>query len=270
MRAATASVSGPPQLRADAERNRLALIDAAQQVFAEQGIEAPLEEVAARAGVGIATLYRRFPTRHELVVAALTERIAHYLVIAERALGDEDPWRGFTRFVEEVCALQARDRGLSDLLFMALPASETVERLRRLAQSRTAALIERGKAAGILRPDLVDDDLRLMLLGQAAIVRVTSKDAPDAWRRYVGLMLEAFCSQHGAALPPPPTKAQLARAMRRSAEERGCRAKEARIAGPGHLESPAHLENPAHLEHTEQQHTVSPEGEPQRMGTSKK
>lgn len=253
MRAAAPSLTAPTQLRADAERNRLAVIKAAQQVFAEQGIEAPLEEVAARAGVGIATLYRRFPTRHELVVAALTERIAQYLEISERALAAEDPWRGFSGFVEEVCVLQADDRGLSDLLFMALSASETVERLRRLAQSRTTALIERGKAAGVLRPDLVDDDLRLMLLGQAAIVRVTSKDAPDAWRRYVALMLDAFCSEQDVPLPPPPAKAQLARAMRRSAEERGCRSKAAR---------PPSVREP--------QPIGSPDGEPEAVRTSHK
>lgn len=225
MRAATAPSTRHSPLRADAERNRLALIDAAQQVFAEQGIDAPLEEVAARAGVGIATLYRRFPTRHELVVAALTERIAQYLAIAERALAADDPWEGFSGFVEQVCALQAYDRGLSDLLFIALPANETVERLRRLAQARTAALIGRAQDAGVLRREVVHEDLRLMLLAQAEIVRVTSKDAPHAWRRYVALMLDAFCVTHGRPLPPPPTKAQLARAMRRSADERGCRAK---------------------------------------------
>ncbi len=257
MREATAPSLGHSSLRADAERNRLALIDAAQEVFAEQGIEAPLEEVAARARVGIATLYRRFPTRHALVVAALTERIAQYLGIAERALADDDPWRGFSGFVEQVCALQAYDRALSDLLFIALPANETVERLRRLAQARTAALIERGKDAGVLRPDLVHEDLRLMLLAQAEIVRVTNKDAPVAWRRYVALMLDAFRAEHGRPLPPPPTKAQLARAMRRSAEERGCRAKDAPAA--------------RHLEQPNEAPTVSPPGgDPHRTRTSQK
>jgi len=222
MRAATAPSKGHTPLRADAERNRLALLDAAQHVFAEQGIDAPLEEVAARAGVGIATLYRRFPTRHALVVTALAERIAQYLAVAERALADDDPLRGFSEFVEEVCALQAEDRGLSDLLFIALLPSETVERLRRLAHARTAALIERAQEAGVVRRDLVPEDLRLMLLAQAQIVRVTSKDAPDAWRRYVALMLDACRAAHGRPLPPPPTKAQLARAMRRSADELGC------------------------------------------------
>lgn len=215
------------QLRADAERNRLAVLDAARAVFGEQGLEAPLEEVAARAGVGIATLYRRFPTRQDLVVAALSDRVVQYLKIAEGALEAQDAWEGFAGFVARASALQADDRGLSDLLFMALPASEEVERLRRLAQARIAELIGRAKAEGSLRPDFDQEDLRLMLLGEAAIVRVTRKDAPEAWRRYVALMLDAFSARDRPPLPNAPTKAQITRAMRRFTEERGCAVREA-------------------------------------------
>ena len=74
------------RLRADAARNRAAIVAVARDVFAEQGLEAPLEAIAARAGVGIATLYRRFPTREKLVAAALTEKVAEYAEAAERAL----------------------------------------------------------------------------------------------------------------------------------------------------------------------------------------
>ncbi len=228
--AATASPLRGTQLRADAERNRLALLDAARELFGEQGLEAPLEEVATRAGVGIATLYRRFPTRQDLVVAALSDRVVQYTEIAEEALGAEDAWGGFASFVERASAMQADDRGLSDLLFMALPATEEVERLRRRAQARTAELIERAKASGDLRADFDPEDLRLMLLGQAAIVRVTGKDAPDAWRRYVALMLDAFCARNRPTLPRAPTKAQITRAMRRYATERGCAARKAAVS----------------------------------------
>jgi AcrR family transcriptional regulator len=82
----------PRRLRADAERNRAALLDAAREVFAEQGLEAPLEEIALRAGVGIGTLYRRFPTRTQLVAAALVDKVAQYAEAAEQALTILDPW----------------------------------------------------------------------------------------------------------------------------------------------------------------------------------
>lgn len=209
-------------LRADAARNRVALLVAAREVFAEQGLEAPLEDIATRAGVGIATLYRRFPTREQLVAAALVEKVNQYLEAAKRALAVEDPWLGFAGFVEQICALQADDRGLGDLLSMALPAGEQVEKLRELANERVVELVERAKTAGALRSDFVGEDLLLLLIANAAVVHVTGRDAPDAWRRYVALMLDAFQHRDGPGLPAPPSSAKMTRAMRRLAGERGC------------------------------------------------
>src|SRR3978361_1655002 len=103
-------------LRADAARNRDAIVAAARTVFAEQGLGAPLDEIARRAGVGNATLYRRFPTREELVQAALLAPMAEYLAAAEEGLADPDPWAGFRDYLLRLCQLQARDRGLADLL----------------------------------------------------------------------------------------------------------------------------------------------------------
>ena len=131
----------------------------ARDVFAEQGLEAPLEAIAARAGVGIATLYRRFPTREKLVAAALTEKVAEYAEAAEQALAAADPWDGFAGFVQRICELQAGDRGLSDLLSMTLSADEQVEQLRRTANDRVVTLIERAKADGALREDFAGEDL---------------------------------------------------------------------------------------------------------------
>jgi AcrR family transcriptional regulator len=212
----------PRRLRVDAERNRVALLDAAQEVFAEQGLEAPLEEIALRAGVGIATLYRRFPTRGQLVAAALVDKITQYAEAAEQALAVPDPWAGFASFVERICELQAGDRGLSDLLSMALPADEHIEQLRRRANDRVVELVERTKAAGRLRAEFTGEDLLLLLIAHAAVVHVTRRDAPDAGRRFVALMLDAFQRQDGPRLPAPPTSAQMKRAMRRLAGERGC------------------------------------------------
>ena len=135
---------GSRRLRADAERNRAAIVAVARDVFAEQGLEAPLEAIAARAGVGIATLYRRFPTREKLVAAALTEKVAEYAEAAEQALAAADPWDGFAGFVERSCELQAGDRGLSDLLSMTLSADEEVEQLRRTADlARSISIVTR-------------------------------------------------------------------------------------------------------------------------------
>jgi len=206
----------------DAERNRAAILAAAREVFAEQGLEAPLEEIALRAGVGIATLYRRFPARAQLVAAALIEKVTQYAEAAEQALAAPDPWAGFASFVEGICELQADDRGLSDLLSMALPADEQVEQLRRGANDRVVELVDRTKVAGRLREDFVGEDLLLLLIAHAAVVHVTRQDAPDAGRRFVALMLDAFQRQAEPCLPTPPSTAQMARAMLRLASERGC------------------------------------------------
>jgi AcrR family transcriptional regulator len=214
-----------PRLRADAARNRAAIVAVARDVFAEQGLEAPLETIAARAGVGIATLYRRFPTRDKLVAAALTEKVAEYAEAAEQALAVTDPWAGFAGFVFRICELQAADRGLSDLLSMTLAEDEQVEQLRRRANERVVTLIDRAKAGGSLRADFAGEDLVLLLIATAAVMHVTRADAPGAWRRFVALALDAFRRQDAPGtpdLPEPPTTAQMTRAMLRLAAERGC------------------------------------------------
>jgi AcrR family transcriptional regulator len=223
------------RLRADAVRNRDAIVAVARDVFAEQGLEAPLELIAARAGVGIATLYRRFPTREKLVAAALTDKVAEYAEAAEQALAVADPWSGFAGFVQRICELQASDRGLSDLLSMTLSADEQIEQLRRKANDRVITLIERAKADGTLRQDFAGEDLVLLLIATAAVMHVTGADAPAAWRRFVALALDAFRRQDSPGLPEPPTTAQMTRAMLRLAAERGC----GRPAGPSPDTRPA-------------------------------
>ncbi|SRR6266566_6321085 len=215
------------QLRADAERNRAAIVAAARVVFAEHGLEAPLEEIAQRAGVGIATLYRRFPAREQLVAAALIEKVAQYAEAAAEAAAASDPWAGFVRYVQRICELQAADRGLSDLLSMALAADERIERLRATANAQVVRLIERAKEVGRLREDFAGEDLLLLLIASAAVGQATQADAPDTWRRFVALVLDAFERRDAAPLPPAPTSEQMIRAMRRLAAARGCRKAEA-------------------------------------------
>ncbi len=99
-------------LRVDAARNRECLLEAARVVFAEDGLDAPLEEIAHRAGVGIATLYRRFPTREDLIAASFEHAMTAYANAVEEALQAENAWTGFRGYLERVCSMQAADRGL--------------------------------------------------------------------------------------------------------------------------------------------------------------
>jgi AcrR family transcriptional regulator len=207
-------------MRADAMRNRRRILDAAGEAFAERGLEVPLDEIAERAGVGIATLYRRFPTREDLVAAAFADKLAEYADAAERALQDCDPWAGFCGYVEQMCALQAADRGFTDVITLSLHCSE-VQAQRDRAHSAFADLVRRAQDTGVLRDDFVPEDLLLLFFANAGVVQATSQAAPHAWRRLVALMLEACRVDQPGPLPAALTLPQADRAMRHLAHIKG-------------------------------------------------
>jgi AcrR family transcriptional regulator len=202
-------------LRVDAERNRGRIVEAAQAAFAEHGLDVPLEEVAGGAGVGIATLYRRFPTRDDLIAACFERRLADYARAAEDALEAPDGWTGFCTYVERICAMQAADRGLKDVLTRTFPNATALEANRTLGYERSVRLLDRAKAEGTLRADVVPEDLVLLLMANAGVVEGAGEAAPDAWRRFVALMLDGFRAEGAGPLPPPPSPRQVMRAMRR-------------------------------------------------------
>src|SRR3954470_24106863 len=100
-------------LRVDAERNRQRVVAAASEAFAELGLDVPMDDIAKRAGVGVGTLYRRYPTRADLIAAAFEAKMCAYADAARQALADPDPWHGFCTYVEDVFAMQAGDRGFT-------------------------------------------------------------------------------------------------------------------------------------------------------------
>jgi AcrR family transcriptional regulator len=202
-------------LRSDAERNRLLLIGAASKVFAEQGLDASLNEVARRAGVGVATLFRRFPTRDDLVTAVFADKMAAYEQAVAAALADPDPWHGFCAFVERVCQMQAEDRGFADVLTATFPIAEGLQAARDRSALALAELLDRAKQTGKLRSDFVHQDLPLILMANAGVITGTRDAAPDAWRRLLAYLLQAFTADAAQPLPAPPTPQQMYRALLR-------------------------------------------------------
>ncbi|WP_460794392.1 TetR/AcrR family transcriptional regulator [Nocardioides pacificus] len=202
-------------LRADAVRNRARVVDAAREIFAEQGLEASTNEIARRAGVGVATLFRRFPTRDDLVAATFADKMASYSDAIDAALADPDPWRGFCGYVERVCEMQADDRGFADVLTRSFPIAKEFERERDRAGRALGELIDRAKATGRLRADFVHQDVPLVLMANAGIVTATRDAAPDAWRRFLAYLLQAFAAESARPLPDPPTSTQVYRALLR-------------------------------------------------------
>ncbi|MGD0984928.1 MAG: helix-turn-helix domain-containing protein [Acidimicrobiales bacterium] len=194
--AIVAGAGGSPSLRVDAERNRERILAAAQEVFAEWGLNAAMEKIARRAGVGIATLYRRFPTRANLIAASFERKMADFAAAAAYALDGPDAWTGFTWLINKVCAMQAADAGLKDILSMRFPASSSAEALRSRAMKDLEQLIGRAQRQGALRSDFVAADVPMLLFANAGVVTATRDNAPDMWRRFTAYMIDALRAEH--------------------------------------------------------------------------
>jgi len=208
------------ELRADAARNRAAIVEAAREVFAEQGLDAPLDEIAHRAGTGNATLYRRFPTREDLVSAVFAERMAEHLAAVEAGLAGPDPWNGFASYMRTAAAMQSRDRGIADLVTMDISTAPDIERLRTEALDGLVRLVERARSAGVLRTDFTTEDVVLFLMANAGLVERAHGVTAQASARLVHVLLDGFRSAAATDGPAAPTPHRMRLAMRRNAQRR--------------------------------------------------
>jgi AcrR family transcriptional regulator len=205
-------------LRSDAERNRERVIGAARDVFAEQGLDASSNEIARRAGVGVATLFRRFPTRDALITTVFAGKLHAYAEAIDEGLADPDAWHGFCKYIERVCEMQSQDRGFADVLTMTFPTAKALEEERNRSAKALTLLLRRAKATGRLRKDFVHQDVPLILMANAGVVTGTRDAAPDAWRRLVAYLIQAFAAEAAQPLPAAPTRSQMYRAMLRLQE----------------------------------------------------
>ncbi|WP_432985172.1 TetR/AcrR family transcriptional regulator [Dactylosporangium sp. CA-233914] len=208
-------------LRRDAERNRRQLVETAKIVFAERGLEAPLDEIARRAKVGNATLYRRFPSRGRLVAAVFEGTLREVLAATERALAVEDPWTAFAEHLTFLCEVQAGNRAFADLLIASVSGVPELEDLRGRAFRGLTALIDRARAAGVLRPDFQHEDVVPVLMANAGLVERTVASAPTAWRRQLGYTLAGLRAPAPAPAEPAPDRVGILRAMHALAERNG-------------------------------------------------
>ncbi|WP_060888414.1 TetR/AcrR family transcriptional regulator [Streptomyces caniscabiei] len=205
-------------LRSDAERNRERIIAAARTVFARDGLNASMASVAREAGVGIATIFRRFPTKEELVDAVFSDRMGAYADAVTAALADPDPWSGFAGYIEAACAMQAADHGFADVLTMTFPTAKVLEQRRSEAYEGMLHLIDRAKASGRLREDFDPSDLVLIHMANAGVVNATGDAAPDAWRRVVALFIQTLEAPARGPLPASPGHEPLYEAMLRAGQ----------------------------------------------------
>ncbi|GAA3446708.1 TetR/AcrR family transcriptional regulator [Planomonospora venezuelensis] len=201
-------------LRKDAQRNRDLLVAAARELFAERGLDVPLEEIARCAGVSIGTLYNRFPGRGELVGAVFADRVAATRALAEEALAMPGAWDGLVHLLEGVCALQAADLGYNALASGRGPSSAVSGEILAEGRDLMRRIVTRAQESGELRPDVTLEDMVFVIWGHARTVEATAEIAPRLWRRHLALLLDGFRAPAPGPLPEPPlTPEQARRAM---------------------------------------------------------
>ena len=140
------------KLRADAARNRQRVLTAAAEVFAKRGLDVSLDEVAHAAGVGVGTVYRRFPNKETLVDALFEDKIENMVGLAREAMEFEDPWEGFVHFIEHALEWQMRNRGLRDVLLRSEFGCAAAARARDIVTPILSAIIERAQGTGEAAP----------------------------------------------------------------------------------------------------------------------
>lgn len=197
------ATSRPPRpLRRDAEANRRQILEAAGRLMAARGLGTPLEDIAAEAGVGIATLYRRFPTREDLVTALFEERLAAYVAELEAAVSMPDGWEALVWHLETTAARQIADRGLSELVEHD-PGQAVISAIRERIWPLAETLVARAKAGGRLRSDFTVSDLAFVQQMLVTVGASTSRLSGTAWRRYLTVLIDGLVSSRDRPTPAP-------------------------------------------------------------------
>jgi AcrR family transcriptional regulator len=192
------------RMRADARRNRERILDAARATFSEHGSEAQMDEIARRAGVGVGTLYRHFPTKDVLVGELVRIKLTDFARRARAKFEEDDrPWESFADLLREQAELAARDAAQQRMIFAF--SHEALEEARPTITELTAAnqaLIDRAKAAGVIREDVVVDDVRVLMCGLGSIMAADALGVmPYDWRRHLEFVLAGMrvgCPDTGA------------------------------------------------------------------------
>lgn len=194
--------AAPRVLRADARRNHAAVIAAAKRLFAEQGLDAQMPDVAKAANVGVGTVYRHFPTKDHLIAALVSERFDRLAERAREALESEDAWVGFSDFIRFATQLQAEDRGLCEVIGSRPDVMDQAARDAELAEL-CDRLVRRVQRSGQLRRDLDWEDIPMIVCGLGGVTQSTPAPSVGRWPRLVEIILDGLRAPGGGKLPKP-------------------------------------------------------------------
>jgi len=204
-------------LRRDAERNRQRILRAAAEVFTQRGLDATLDDVARQAGVGVGTVYRRFPDKESLVAELFADRIDAMVAVAEEALAAPDPWRALVAYLDYAVNTLASDVGLRQLMMFATYGRDQVAYAREQMRPVVSKLVQRAQEAGQLRQDFSATDVPMIAFMLASAAEYASPVQPDLWRRYLALVIDGLRpARDGVSeLPVPPlTPDEVEQSMR--------------------------------------------------------
>ena len=198
---ATVETPAAPSQRADARRNRKRVLEAARELFAEHGFEAQIDQIASRAGVGVGTVYRHFPTKDDLLEALIHERFDGLAQAARDAMANPDPWDGFEGFMRYSAGVMARDRALSEAMF------ERPETMREGAEGvgmpeLLEPLVARAQESGGLREEIIWEDVPGLICGLGrALSEGRIGPMEMSWERYLQVILDGLRAPGTRPLP---------------------------------------------------------------------
>jgi AcrR family transcriptional regulator len=198
------SASARRPLRRDAERNRQRLLAAAGELFAARGLAVTLDDVAHHAGLGVGTVYRRFPSKEALVEALFEERLDEIVALAEQAAGSADSWQGLASFLTGTAELHAADRGMREVLFATGYGRERVAKVRAHLTEPVTSLVARAQADGHLRADIRPQDVPILQLMIGAVAEYAVEVDPELWRRYLTVLLDGLRADGARSELPRP------------------------------------------------------------------
>jgi len=189
-------------LRADARRNRDAVVAAAKELFADEGLDAQMPDIAKAANVGVGTVYRHFRTKDELIAALATERFERFAEKAREALEAADPWQGLADFIRFAVRIQADDRGLCEVMGSRPEVMGEAAEAAGLPEL-SDQLVKRAQRSGDLRRDLTWEDIPLIACGLGGVTQATMGPAAGRWPRLVEIVLDGLRAPGSKKLPRP-------------------------------------------------------------------
>ena len=205
MNPATKAPEKAPKLRADARRNREAILEAARERFADAGLECQIDDIAKTAGVGVGTVYRHFPAKGDLYAALIHDRFARLAERTKEALTEDDPWQAFCDLMRWSADLQAKDRALSEFL-STNPSLGQHEAVETGLADLTEKLIKNAQRSGGMRKDIVVEDVPTLICGLAAITGAHEESMPALnWDRFLEIVLDGMRAAPGTSKLPPPS-----------------------------------------------------------------